>query len=93
MAAEDNALKTQRTSFRGESMYIWEGLDSQHHLSDTESKYGVLSFLLVEFRLLRYYTEVPKSHFTPSFTIDIPYIRQKKPAFFRQYLKAFRTGA
>ena len=42
MAAEKSTFKHQIKSFAGESMYIWNGFDSQRHLSDTEIKYDIL---------------------------------------------------
>lgn len=77
MAAEEYAMKTQRKSFRGKIMYIWEGFDSQRHLSDTESKYDVLSSYVSRILFAEVLYRVPqKSLDTRSNTTEIPKNRQ-----------------
>jgi len=82
MAAEKSALKTQRKSFGGESMHIWKGFDIQHHLSDTESKYDILSLFVSMIPFAEVLYRMPqKSLDNRSFTTEVPYIGQKQADF------------
>ena len=82
MAAEKSALKTQRKNFTGEIMYIWKVFDSQSHLSDAESKYGVLSLFVTVIPFAEVLYRLPqKSLDTRNFTTQVPYIRQKQADF------------